>query len=331
MLNFDWVPQKPWVKHLANDVDYYQLFAQLRQLHTSSYLFESLALPRHQDRFYSMGFDPKFTLTATGSLLKLRGDSQAIADSTGVANTGSVDLHTTPEKNAYTVLRDASYMSGFGTSHQGGLVGYFCHEAINLIEPTLHLTEHQDFKLFQLGLYLDGLLFDSTTQELTYYSYEPPQIREEKFAFMQTQIDILNSKPKGYLIPHDLHKIKFLGYSQNEAEFITAVESTQHKIALGYSFQAEVGFKSLYNINGDKFAVYDRLRQVNPSPYMFYVQFADIELLGASPEILLSNQQGQLLTTPAAGTIHRGRTANEDALLARQLLNIFTRTPTFGH
>jgi len=222
-------------------------------------------------------------------------------------------------------LRDALQaqpLRAMAATHQGGLIGYFSYEAVNCIEPCLALEEDQDFGLFKLGLYLDGLLFDSLTNELTFYTYDPDR-SEQRLAQIQACLSQLNEQASNKTtVPSS---IVFKGHSETKPQFLDAVQRTRALIAQGYSFQAEVGFKSCYEIVGDKFAIYDRLRQVNPSPYMFYLQFENgqrpLELLGASPEVLLSQVQDVVLTTPAAGTIHRGKTALEDARLARQLLN----------
>jgi len=68
-------------------------------------------------------------------------------------------------------------------------------------------------------------------------------------------------------------------------------------------------------------AIYHRLREINPSPYMYYIQFNDVELMGASPEVLVSCINGRVLTTPAGGTRPRGKNEQEDKQLARELLS----------
>ncbi|ORY80806.1 anthranilate synthase component I [Protomyces lactucae-debilis] len=68
------------------------------------------------------------------------------------------------------------------------------------------------------------------------------------------------------------------------------------------------------------FNIYRQLRQVNPSPYMFYIKCDDFTLIGASPELLVKAEAGRVLTHPIAGTVHRGKTVEEDDALAAQLL-----------
>lgn len=332
LLDFSWIPRKPWSRTLAFDIDYYAFFQLAKQRTRQCYLFESLEMPRHQDRYYSMGFNPVVCFTGRGDTLTINGEAAYVERLTGVAS----EHHELPHINPYKLLRDSvgQQFNAIATGHQGGLIGYFCYETVNCIEPCLQLEENTDFGLFKQGLYLDGLLFDSTTSELTYYSYESADIRTHKLAILQDILAELNAQDtqntqntqgsQNTQPDMTLESVTFKGYSETRDEFIAAVEHTRQKIADGFSFQAEVGFKSLYHIQGDKFAIYHKLRQVNPSPYMFYMCFEEgdqpLELLGASPEILLSQADGLLLTTPTAGTIHRGKTPAEDAVLGRTLL-----------
>ncbi|BFZ58235.1 anthranilate synthase component 1 [Savitreella phatthalungensis] len=70
------------------------------------------------------------------------------------------------------------------------------------------------------------------------------------------------------------------------------------------------------------FNVYRELRQVNPSPYMFYIDCGgEFQIIGASPELLVKEEKGRVLTHPIAGTVHRGKTVEEDDRLTEELLN----------
>jgi anthranilate synthase component 1 len=73
-------------------------------------------------------------------------------------------------------------------------------------------------------------------------------------------------------------------------------------------------------VNNDPFAIYAALREINPSPYMYYLDFGDEQVIGASPEMLVRVERRRVTTVPIAGTRPRGRDAREDAQLARELL-----------
>jgi len=106
-----------------------------------------------------------------------------------------------------------------------------------------------------------------------------------------------------------------------QADHASAVMKVKQDIIEGKIFQTEVGFKKRFRLEGDTINIYEQLREVNPSPQMYYVKFGDQKLIGASPELLFRLRQGEMETFPLAGTTKRGATAVEDQQLARTLLN----------
>ena len=309
-VSFDlsWLKQKPDEVKVGIEVDYYKLFYALKRLHSSCYLFESLELPKHQDRYFTIGFDPCMELRAKGNQLTITGDPKILLKTTGIEKSRITIEHHNP----YRFIQQNIPLNHFSRTHQGGLIGFFCYEAVNYFEPSMNLPEHQDFPTFHLGLYQDGLIFDTETHILSYYTYA-----EDRSEYIKQLIDQLDS----IHIPTHLTSSKFLGYSETKEEHKQAVLNTLEEIKAGNTLQCEVGFKSFYNIKGDKMAIYDRLRKINPSPYMYYVQFGEIELMGASPEILVQSINGRVLTTPTGGTRPRGKDEQEDKQLSRDLLS----------
>lgn len=307
-LNLSWLRQKPHEVVIGIDIDYYQLFYALRQEASSCYLFESLELPKHQDRYFTMGFDPCLEFAAKGDQLTIRGDAEVLHRTTGVH--GQTQL-TFRNCNPYEFIKNNVPLERFSRTHQGGLIGYLCYESVNYFEPSINLPEHEDFPTFLLGLYQDGLIYDTDTNILYYYTYHKD--RSEYIKQLIRNLDQVH-------IPTRLQSAQFLGHSETKEEYAKAVLNTLEEVRAGNTFQCEVGFKSFYEIKGDKFAVYNRLRTINPSPYMYYIKFGDTELMGASPEILVSSVNGSVLTTPTAGTRPRGKDAREDKQLARELL-----------
>ncbi len=307
-LDFSWLKRKPTESEVGVDVDFFTLFYALKQTYRASYFFESLELPRHQDRYFTVGFDPIVEFIARGNQLTIQGDAAAIEQITGTANTEQVTIDT---ENPYWYLKSQVPMERLGRPHQGGLIGYFCYEAVNYFESAIKLEEHPDYPNFHLGLYTDGLILDNESGICRYYTYHADRLAE-----VRALVDDLDR----WSIPTQLDSVEVLGNSVTEAEHTVAIANTLEEVRAGNTFQAEVGFKTLYNIQGDKIAVYNKLRQVNPSPYMFYVVFGDVELMGASPEILIANTDRAVLTTPTAGTTGRSSDPAEDRRMARALL-----------
>lgn len=307
-LSFSWINNISIEVNIAEDIDFYQLYSHIKEKFPVSYFFESLSLPRHQDRYYTIGFDPCVVFSAQNDDLCIEGYEGVIKKITGQNNDGKLHIR---QINPFKLIQSSFPKHLASKSHQGGLIGYFSHEAINLFEESIQLPTHEDFGLFKLGLYLDGLIYDTVSGSVQYYSYA-----EDRSKLVRNLI----AEAKQHSIPHQLENVEFKGHSVSKEQYINAVETTRQKIIEGYSFQSEVGFKSFFDIKGKKIAIYNKLREINPSPYMYYLQFHEKELLGASPEILVSCKQNRAISTPTAGTIVRGQTEKEDIAFARKLL-----------
>ena len=91
-------------------------------------------------------------------------------------------------------------------------------------------------------------------------------------------------------------------------------------IAQGDVFQVNLSMRQSRSISTSSEELYEWLRLVNPSPYMGFLRCPDFQLVSASPELLVELRDGKLATRPIAGTRRRGRTEEEDRLMAEELL-----------
>ncbi|MEW5772949.1 MAG: anthranilate synthase component I family protein [Thermodesulfobacteriota bacterium] len=105
----------------------------------------------------------------------------------------------------------------------------------------------------------------------------------------------------------------------DESGYKQAVAAAKDLIRQGECIQTVLSTRFQAPFSGDPFVLYRRLRQVNPSPYMFFLRLADVTLLGSSPELLVRCKNGELETCPIAGTRPRGENAHQDQLLAEEL------------
>ena len=103
-------------------------------------------------------------------------------------------------------------------------------------------------------------------------------------------------------------------------EFEEAVLRCKEYIAAGDVIQVVLSQRFSTQVTADPFDVYRALRSLNPSPYMFYLAYGDTKLIGSSPEILVTEEQGKVIIRPIAGTRPRGATPAEDAALETELL-----------
>ncbi|MBU9813327.1 chorismate-binding protein, partial [Rahnella sp. C60] len=148
---------------------------------------------------------------------------------------------------------------------------------------------------------------DKMTGEIFYYYYDTDH--------QSNRIDeiksLLNAISPDYTQPTAEH----LGDGMNREQHAVAVMKVKEDIKAGLIFQCEVGFKSHYRIQGDTMPIYSKLREVNPSPHMYYVKFGAQKIIGASPELLFRLRNGEMETFPLAGTTKRGKDETEDRQL----------------
>lgn len=102
-------------------------------------------------------------------------------------------------------------------------------------------------------------------------------------------------------------------------EFADKVRRAQEHIAAGDIFQVVLSQRFQRHTTADGFSIYRSLRRLNPSPYMFFIDFGDMQLIGSSPEMLVRLEDDTAQLNPIAGTRPRGRTEDQDRLLEEEL------------
>ncbi|HZE87406.1 MAG TPA: anthranilate synthase component I family protein [Methylomirabilota bacterium] len=283
------ISKKPTYKKFAEDVNFYELFQKVEQIFDTCFLFESLGEEGKFSRYSIIGFDPRHVISARG-------------------NTLFFDEEKYPVENPYFALREIMPQDIIAKNYAGGLVGYLSYDAINYFEPSVSVKVHELFDQFLFGVYTDGVIFDKITGELFYFYYDKNRLSLVK--------EIMKTKIKRQKLT-----IRFVKDGLTKEEHAKIVERVKEEIKAGNTFQCEVGFKTEYEIKGDTLQIYKKLREVNPSPFMYYMKFGKKRVIGASPELLFSLRNGEMTTRPLAGTIRRGIDEKEDQQLARTLLN----------
>jgi anthranilate synthase component 1 len=104
-------------------------------------------------------------------------------------------------------------------------------------------------------------------------------------------------------------------------EYEPAVEQALEAVRAGEVFQIQVGQRFSVSTSADPLDVYRVLRTLNPSPYMYILRTRDVDIVGSSPEALVTVADGRAVLHPIAGTRRRGETAERDAALATELVN----------
>ena len=289
------LPRKPHYVKLASDCDFFELFQKIEKQFDTCFMLESLGEDSHIARFSIIGFDPEYQLYANDTTLSIEDREGKVTEY--------------ESENPYQLLREVMPQNIISRKYAGGLTGYLGYDAMSYFEPTLKLKSHDWFDTFRFGLYKDGLVFDKMTGEVFYFYYE-----NSRFQFLE-QLIAEPYKGNGKL------EVEMLEDTMSQQQHAEAVAKVKKDIVEGKIFQCEVGFKKMLRLKGDSIALYEKLREVNPSPQMYYLKFGDQKLIGASPEMLFRLRQGEMETFPLAGTTRRGKDAAEDTALARKLLN----------
>ncbi len=289
------LPRKPQYVKMAADIDFFQLFKKIEKRFDNCVMLESLGEESFISRHSIIGFDPEQILWADEGFLH-------IEDRLG-------NLESYPSDNPYYLLREIVPQNIISRKYAGGLTGYIGYDCMNYFEPSLNLQHSEMFDIFRFGVFKDGLILDKMTGEVFYFYYTDSRIE------LVDEILASDCPANGPL------KIFNLGDTMTQQDHADAVMKVKQDIVEGKIFQTEVGFKKRFRLEGDTINIYEQLREVNPSPQMYYVKFGEQKLIGASPELLFRLRQGEMETFPLAGTTKRGADAVEDQQLARALLN----------
>lgn len=289
------LPRKPHYITMSADCDFFKLFKKIEKRYEHCFYLESLGEDSHMARHSIIGFDPEQLIWANGNTLSI------------AERDGSIAHY--PSDNPYALLRDIVPQNIISRKYAGGLTGYLGYDAMNYFEPSLDIAASDMFDAFRFGLFKDGLILDKMTGELIYFYYHQSRLAEVEALLAAEDVE------NGPL------SIRACGETMSREDHRAAVMKVKQDIIDGKIFQTEVGFKKRFQLRGDTINIYEEMRQVNPSPQMYYVKFGEQKLIGASPELLFRLRQGEMETFPLAGTTRRGRDAQEDTALARALLN----------
>ncbi len=282
----------------------------LKNVSTHCYMLESAQANETWGRYTFLGFDPKLEITCIDGEMKA----------------GNFKVKT-DNPSGYLRQLLADYKSprfDYLPPFTGGLVGYFSYDYLGYSEPTVRceVEDTEDFKDVDLMLFDKVIAFDNLKQKIIFIVNMPlgdVEVGYNKAVMELGQLANLikngekkkepGGKLKGEVTP-----------LFNKEQFCGMVEKAKHYIREGDIFQIVLSNRLSAPFEGSLLNTYRVLRTINPSPYMFYFSGTDVEVAGASPETLVKLENGVLHTFPLAGTRPRGKTAEEDKGLERELL-----------
>ena len=291
------------------------------------FLLESVERGNQVGRYSFLGSEPRRLLTAKDGLATLqRLDDPAPASPSRAAGRDPLAELDRLISSRRLVTADGAAIPPFC----GGAVGYAGYEIAASLEP-VRVAGNDPLALPDLAfaLYDTLVVFDHvqrTAQVVTLAPLNSDPDREYEQA--AARIEAVMRRLRGPL-PAGTHAATTASANEpcrevrsnyTQPEFERMVEAAKEHIAAGDIIQVVLSQRFERQTGASPLTVYRALRMVNPSPYMFFLQFGDLYLIGASPEMLVQVRESKVATHPIAGTRQRGRDREEDGRLERELL-----------
>ena len=210
----------------------------------------------------------------------------------------------------------------------GGAIGFAGYDMIGVFEEIGRIPQDTigtpDMHFF---IYESYVIFDHKKEKVyvvednIYSGRNNDAVRQ---SLGQVVIDLQTQAPNEFT-PQALQALQFSNHIEKEV-FMEMVDQAKKLIREGDMFQCVLSQRFSADFEGDPLDYYRNLRVTNPSNYLYFYDFGDYQIIGASPESLVSVKKGEVTTNPIAGTRPRGATEEEDQALAHELLHDIKET-----
>lgn len=267
---------------------------------------------KNYDRFTFFGVKPEEIITSKGQSLEI------------IHTDGSV---TRKEGNPLELLKE--YYSDFeirrdegDTGFSGGLVGNLGYDFVRYTEclPDDNPDEI-GVETIQMMLMKEFIVVDHIAETLTAIVLEEDSEAGKQRALAKAVEMIDKARAKREETPRVFSQDgKVIKKSDTLEEYKEKVLKIKEYIKEGHIFQTVLSQRWTIETGVDGFELYKELRELNPSPYLYYFNYGDFEVIGSSPEMLVKKQDDKVFTCPIAGTRKRGKDEAEDEALMADLL-----------
>jgi anthranilate synthase component 1 len=291
------------------------IYLTLRSNATHSFLLESVEPDERIGRFSFVGTNPLLMIKAKGNEVEIESDGKKEQRHGKILDV----LDELSHRYRSVAVRE---QQGF----TGGFLGYFGYDRVQEIENIpLHPPAVDDVPDAMFGLFQSIVKFDHLQQLLTVThnilveNNRPLNDQYDKGVTILTAILAQLGKPPELENSFQCDLASVLHGTDHDA-FCSSVKRAKEYIHEGDIFQVVLSRRVQVPFSGDPFPVYRALRIINPSPYLFYLDYGSVKLIGSSPEVLVRVQDRTVAVMPIAGTRKRGKTEREDKLLEEELL-----------
>ena len=284
-----------------------------------SYLFESVEGGEKWGRYSIIGLPAKKIISVTGEKVKITENSKLIDE----YNTSDPLKEIEKIQQSYKVAQIEN-MPRFS----GGFVGYFGYETIRYIEPKLNKNNKEDpigSPDILLMVSDEVVVFDNLSGKLFIIVHADPK-KNDAYSNALQRLDDISGMLRDNKInksqsdnSRDVDENDFVsGFTQKNYE--KAVDTIKNYIVSGDAMQVVLSQRLSIPFQSKPINLYRALRSLNPSPYMYFLDLEDFQIVGSSPEILVRLEDNIVTVRPIAGTRPRGETKSEDLALEKDLL-----------
>jgi anthranilate synthase len=293
-----------------------EVFSRIYCDYKYKFLLESKDISRIYGRLSLIGIDPVLKITGKNESFSIeaineRGEKylksiKGKTKGTIKKEQGHVEeSQRSKQKNISMIIRHV--IKTFETKEKTllGLYGAFSYDFIRLFENLEDSLQDGDVNDFTLFLYDTFIFFDhlKNNAEIIIYRENEKELQKD----LKKISDKINSRPTT-----PKYKIKNPNFSLDESKYKNLVKIAKDYTKKGDLFEVVLSNVLKADFEGDPYGLYLRYREENPSPYMFFFDFGEEQLVGASPEMMVRYENGIVNLRPISGTMKRGENPIED-------------------
>lgn len=264
---------------LATTENQFELFKKLYSLYDRVFILESLIGPKELAEMSVIGFDPEMTVTCDSKKFTVRNRK-------GIVEESKVTEPLAQLRALIPTVKDDRFR------YIGGAVGYISYDAIRFWErlPIDKRKVASGFPFLEFGIYQDGILYNHRENQAYYFFLNDSRLEEVEKKMYKAKA----KRPRfSYSTPRR---------NMTEARFVKMVKKAKKYVYDGDIFQVVLAKSMKFNVKGSLIDLYESLREVNPSPYMYLLKMSDRCIIGSSPEMLIRVTKDYVETFPIAGT-----------------------------
>jgi anthranilate synthase component 1 len=297
------------------------LYLRLRSFGENSFLLESAEGGENIGRYSFLGVNPFMQFVVKdGTIAKITGEKKQISVNSPVIELKNVLSHFK--------IFPVNNLPRFS----GGAVGYFGYDFVRYLEAIDTKRSENSLPEVFLNFYDTILAVDNLKRKLLLVSLIPlddhskslTDALEDRLNYLRQLIT--HVKKTDNRINESGHcKISEPVFNVTKEDFKKIVQRAKEYIIEGDIFQVVLSQRAEFDLVGDPFVIYRGVRNLNPSPYMFYLESTlakrKFSIIGSSPEMFVRKEQDTIEMRPIAGTNPRGETPEEDEMLTQRLLS----------